>query len=163
MPGSDEPPPNPFTKVLADIYQQLASLSAHQASLLARLDAVEARQSVTTITTMSPVFPCGLPGYGPVTPTITITGAQQIQTKGEKLQLIEQPTDMAMEPAGKMLNPSGVGGGAAAGCCARPPSMSVGAGDARSVVDLALHPFVAPPSCASPHGGPRSCLLRQGY
>ena len=57
MPGSDEPLPDPFAKVLADIYQQLVSLSACQASLLARLDAVEARQSVTTITTMPPVFP----------------------------------------------------------------------------------------------------------
>jgi hypothetical protein len=110
MPGSDEPLPDPFAKVLADIYQQLASLSARQvslsarqASLLACLDAVEVRQSVTTITTMPLVFPCGLPGYGPATPTITLTGAQQIQAEGEKLQQIEQPTDIATEPAGKML------------------------------------------------------------
>jgi hypothetical protein len=31
------------------------------------------------------------------------TGVQQIQDKGEKLQQIEQPTDITMEPARKML------------------------------------------------------------
>ena len=66
MPGSDEPLPDPFAKVLADIHQQLASLSA-------RLDAVEARQLATTITTMPLVFPYGWPGYGMT--AVSITGA----------------------------------------------------------------------------------------
>ena len=37
------------------------------------------------------------------TTTITIIGAQQIQAEGEKLQQIEQPMDIAMTSAGKML------------------------------------------------------------
>jgi hypothetical protein len=56
------------------------------AFLWARLEALKCRQPVTT------------------TITITITGAQQIQAKGEKLQQIEQPTDIAKEPAAEMLS-----------------------------------------------------------
>jgi len=76
MLGSDEPPLDPIAKALADLAQQVASL-------LACLEALEARHPATT--------------------TITITGAQQIQAEGEKLQQIEQPTDVTTEPAGKML------------------------------------------------------------
>ena len=94
MPGSDEPLPDPFAKVLADIHQQQASLSA-------RPDAVEAQQLATTITTMPLVFPYGWPGYG--TTAVSITGAQQIPVTDEKFQQIEQPMDIAMTSAGKML------------------------------------------------------------
>jgi len=41
------------------------------------------------------------PGYG--TTIVSITGAQQIPVTGEKLQQIEQPMDIAMTSAGKML------------------------------------------------------------
>ena len=43
----------------------------------------------------------GWPGYG--TTVVSITGAQQIPVTGEKLQQIEQPMDIAMTSAGKML------------------------------------------------------------
>jgi hypothetical protein len=141
MPGSDEPPPDPMAKVLADLAHQVASLSA-------RLDVMEARQrATTTTTTMPPVFPYGWPGYG--MPAVSITGVQQIQDEGKKLQQIEQPTDIATEPAGKMLTCQvsavvrlqAAARGLLGGCA------SAGAGDARSAA-------AAPPSCASPHGGP---------
>jgi len=43
----------------------------------------------------------GWPGYG--TTVVSITGTQQIPVTGEKLQQIEQPMDIAMTSAGKML------------------------------------------------------------
>ena len=51
--------------------------------------------------------------------------------------------------------PPRVGGGEAAGCCARPPSASACAGDAWSAA-------AAPPSCPSLRKGPRSRPLRRG-
>ena len=51
--------------------------------------------------------------------------------------------------------PPRVGGGEAAGCCARPPSASACAGDAWSAA-------AAPPSCPSLRKGPRSHPLRRG-
>ena len=50
---------------------------------------------------MPPVFPYGLPGYGPAATTTTITDAQQIQPQGENSQQIKQPTNISTEPAGK--------------------------------------------------------------
>ena len=38
-----------------------------------------------------------------MTTAVSITGAQQIPATGEKLQQIEQPMDIAMASAGKML------------------------------------------------------------
>ena len=43
----------------------------------------------------------GWPGYG--TTVVSITSTQQIPVTGEKLQQIEQPMDIAMTSAGKML------------------------------------------------------------
>jgi len=55
MPGSDEPPPDPIAKVIADLAQQVASLWM-------RVEALESQQSATTTTPLG--FPYGLPGYG---------------------------------------------------------------------------------------------------
>ena len=63
-------------------------------------------------------------------------GVQQIQDEGEKSQQIEQPTD-------KLLSCEVVGGCAAAGCCARSPCTSAGAGDARTATDSTRHPFTS--------------------
>ena len=74
-------------------------------------------------------------------------GVWQIQDTGEKSQQFEQPT-------GKMLTHQESAMVRLQAAAARPPSVSAGAGDARSAADSALHLFAAPPSCSSPRGGP---------